>query len=275
MGKYLICKKCKKEFYVHNYRLDTATFCSISCKKKQKIKLGCLYCNIEFEVYPSSKDKKFCREKCYTLGGKKGRSPWNKGKTGVYSEQTLSLMSEAKKGIPLSEEHRASIGKSQEGKIVTEETRKLMKENHPRLSGKDAPMYGKTHSDKTIALMREKGIARFKDPVYLKNYQKGMQNSPNKLEIKFQEFLDGLFPNEWKFTGDFDVSFGRKSPDFFNIKDKCQVIELFGDYWHRNDDPQDRIDHFKEYGFDCLVIWELEFQNNLTETKDKVIRFHN
>lgn len=34
---------------------------------------------------------------------------WNKGKTGVYSEETLKKMSESKKGIPLSEETKAKL----------------------------------------------------------------------------------------------------------------------------------------------------------------------
>ena len=46
-----------------------------------------------------------------------GRTPWNKGKKGVYSDETLSKMSEAKKGQPgfwkgkdKSEEHKKKIG---------------------------------------------------------------------------------------------------------------------------------------------------------------------
>jgi len=39
------------------------------------------------------------------------------------------------------------------------------------------------------------------------------------------------------------------------------LIELFGDYWHRDQDPQKRIDHFARYGYKCLVIWEKELDN--------------
>ena len=59
----------------------------------------------------------------------KGKEPWNKGKQGIYSEETLLKLSEAKKGKPLSETHKENIRKSQSG------------ENHP--------MYGKKHSEKT------------------------------------------------------------------------------------------------------------------------------
>ncbi len=47
-----------------------------------------------------------------------------------------------------------------------------------------------------------------------------------------------------------------KRPDFWDGGTK--VIEWFGDYWHQNDDPQDRIDLFARNGYDCLVIYSSE-----------------
>ena len=29
-------------------------------------------------------------------------------------------------------------------------------------------------------------------------------------------------------------------------------------YTHRNDNPQDKINRYKEYGYECLVIWQKE-----------------
>lgn len=65
-----------------------------------------------------------------------GRSPWNKGKTGIYTEEALLRMSIAKKGIPITEEHRMNIIKSQ--------------------AGLDHPMLGKSHSEETKDKIREK-----------------------------------------------------------------------------------------------------------------------
>lgn len=66
-----ICKKCWKEFMVHNYREKTAFYCSISCSKKWQIpsnkiwlKNNCQRCNKQFPVQPAFKDKKFCSYKC-------------------------------------------------------------------------------------------------------------------------------------------------------------------------------------------------------------------
>ena len=49
-------------------------------------------------------------------------------------------------------------------------------------------------------------------------------------------------------------------------------ITMVRAYWHRNDDPQDRIDHFKRFGFDTLVIWESELGNS--DIKERLINFH-
>ncbi len=49
-------------------------------------------------------------------------------------------------------------------------------------------------------------------------------------------------------------------PDFFNINGQKKVIEMFGDYWHQGQNPQDKIDRYAKSGFDCLVIWERELK---------------
>jgi len=72
--------------------------------------------------------------------GHKGQISWSKGKTGVFSDEALQKMREAKLGKPLSQSHKEAIAKAQSG------------ENHP--------MYGKQHSDETKQLIREKALGR-------------------------------------------------------------------------------------------------------------------
>jgi G:T-mismatch repair DNA endonuclease (very short patch repair protein) len=50
------------------------------------------------------------------------------------------------------------------------------------------------------------------------------------------------------------------------------LIEIWGDYWHKNQNPEDVINHYKKYGFDCLVVWEHELKN-LADVKEKVVQF--
>jgi len=119
----------------------------------------------------------------------------------------------------------------------------------------------------------EKAKQRWINPEYQKKMAKAFAIKPNKPEQAFNKLLQSLFPNEYKYVGDFQFFLGGKNPDFMNINGKKFLIELFGDYWHKNDDPQDRINHFKQYGFDTLVIWERELKDQRT-LKDKLKKFN-
>lgn len=59
----------------------------------------------------------------------KGKEPWNKGKTNIYSKEVIEKLRNAKLGKKLSKSHKANIRKAQSG------------ENHP--------MFGKKHSLET------------------------------------------------------------------------------------------------------------------------------
>ena len=95
---------------------------------------------------------------------------------------------------------------------------------------------------------------------------------PNKPETFILNLLNKLYPNEWKFTGDFSFTINGKNPDFTNINGQKKLIELFGDYWHKGEDPNDRINVFKPFGWDTLVIWECELKNT-KQLKRKIFDF--
>ena len=46
---------------------------------------------------------------------------WNKGKTGVYTEEARRRMSEGRRGIPVSEEQRKKISETLKGRHLSEE----------------------------------------------------------------------------------------------------------------------------------------------------------
>ena len=52
-----------------------------------------------------------------------------------------------------------------------------------------------------------------------------------------------------------------------------KLIELYGDYWHRGQDPQDRIDLFKDAGYECLVIWEHELNESPDTVRSMIANF--
>lgn len=66
-GENIICKACNKEFYVPQYRLKTAKFCSMDClNHKQHIKhiAKCQNCSKEFIITDYNKNRKYCSLSC-------------------------------------------------------------------------------------------------------------------------------------------------------------------------------------------------------------------
>lgn len=86
-----------------------------------------------------------------------------------------------------------------------------------------------------------------------------LRNGPNRLE---QQVANG-FPN-LRFVGDgtlwITTNLGKKNPDF-KVKGQRAFVEVWGNYWHRGEDPEMLVDAYKEKGFTCLVVWESELKS--------------
>ena len=97
----------------------------------------------------------------------------------------------------------------------------------------------------------------------------------NKPETFIYNIVSFMFsPYElYKYTGDGRLRIkllnGKwKKPDFIYESER-KIIEVFGRYWHRNDDPKQLIDEYKKVGWDCLVIWEDE----MAGIRDDILAF--
>lgn len=121
----------------------------------------------------------------------------------------------------------------------------------------------------------KRSIEQWKDEEYIRKVIDGLNRNPNKPELELQYILNNLFPNEYAYNGNFECGFTLmgKIPDFVNVNGKKKVIELYGDYWHRNDDPQDRIELFKKLGYECIVVWEAELKDK-EKLIMKLLEFH-
>ena len=86
--------------------------------------------------------------------------------------------------------------------------------------------------------------------------------------------INDICLNEYKFVGDGKIFIAGFVPDFININGQKKIIELYGDYWHKDTQEKDkyRIDTFKKYGYDTLVIWEHELKD-LEKTRNKIRSF--
>jgi len=76
----------------------------------------------------------------------------------------------------------------------------------------------------------------------------------------------------YTYVGDGSLLIDRKNPDFIDSTG-TKLIEIWGEYWHKGQNPQDRIDFFRTKGYDCLVIMAKELNDEIGLLA-KVMQFH-
>lgn len=168
-----------------------------------------------------------------------------------HSAEAKKKMSDAAIGRINSPETRKKISESNIGKVASPEHRRKVSE---ALSGR---IFSPGHCKKISFAKKE----NYKDPEFCKKMGKAWGIKPNKPETLMLNLLEKFYPGEWKYTGDFSFTINGKSPDFTNCNGQKRLIEVFGDYWHCGENPQDRIDSFKLFGFETLVVWERELKD--------------
>ncbi len=213
-----------------------------------------------------------------------------------HTEETKDKMSKTHTGKTLSEEHKENIGIStnkryedpkermkhsrkgeanpfygkthsdeQKEKWCKERNGRILTEEHKinigiGMMGKESPMKGKTFSEEWKKEKSDSMKLLWKTKEYQDKQKISLDIKPNKLELFFDDILNEYLPKQYEFVGDYSYFIGNKNPDFVNKKEK-KVIEVFGDYWHRDDNPDKRAEYFSKYGYECLIIWENEFSN--------------
>jgi hypothetical protein len=156
--------------------------------------------------------------------------------------------------------------------------REIMKKNraNPEFVKKNLESREKLYSDhEYIQSMSKRMKGRWANPEVSLKMLSAIKLSPNKIEINFYEH----FKDKIKFTGDrqlwitFDVKytsggkagkFIHKNPDF-KVNGQKKVIELYGDYWHQNDDPLELMINYRNAGYKCLIFWEYDVKNHMNE----------
>lgn len=95
---------------------------------------------------------------------------------------------------------------------------------------------------------------------------------PNKAEITLEEILGEACPTEYKYNDGWLLLLNH-IPDFVNINGQKKLIELYGDYWHRGDNPNEIIQLYISAGYNCLVIWEKELYDDKVALVSKLREF--
>ena len=186
-------------------------------------------------------------------------------------EEAKRKLSEANKGRVFDEEFCRRVSEGRKGHITSDETRqkisialigrKHSNEERQQISNSLMGHKGHKFTKEELQRMSESAKENWKDPEYARRVSEAQCRRPNEPELQLQSILDKHFPNDWKYVGDGSFWIEGKNPDFVNVNSKKQVIEVFGIYWHNEDEVAPRITHFKKYGFDCIIFWEFDVYN--------------
>lgn len=65
---------------------------------------------------------------------------------------------------------------------------------------------------------------------------------------------------DYDYVGNGGLWIGGKNPDFA-WRGGQKLIEMFGAYWHSEDETELRTEHFDNHGFDILIIWDYELDD--------------
>lgn len=180
---------------------------------------------------------------------KAGHIPWCKGKKGSRPDVTLKNKSE-KQRMATSNALKGRNILWTTGHTHNEET-KLKISNIVRAKYKD-PKYrakclaggfrGRHHSQQSKMKTSKALKALWQDDEFFREkMSRVFERRPTKPELELSGILTRYFYGEWIYSGNRQIWIGKMNPDFWNVNGRKNVIELYGDYWHKDDNPDDRI----------------------------------
>jgi len=211
------------------------------------------------------------------------RTPWNKGLTKQTDErvkdyglkqqgkkltvETKRKISIANKGKTRDSHVKQKMSQAKKGKKFSFEHKRNLSHSHKEVCSQPAFRKKQSQIHRTL----------WKNPFYREKIVKAVLKKvcvkPNKQEVLLGHILEDTIPMEYKYVGNGSLILGGRCPDFMNINGKKKLIELYGDYWHQGEKTQERIEYFRQFGFETLVIWEHELKDR-EHLIEKVVTFN-
>lgn len=155
------------------------------------------------------------------------------------------------------------------------------------MKGKPSIMKGKHHSEATKKRISEQSRARWADPEYkdrtVKSMIKASNHRPTSAEKALEAILNEVCLNEYKYVGNSnEVVIGGCSPDFVHVDGTKRVMEAHGDFWHskrrtgrtKEEEEAYKITRYKEFGYECLIIWEHEMKQDKDAVAERIRAFN-
>lgn len=176
-----------------------------------------------------------------------------------FSKEWIEHLSESHKGIkylnrksagPLSEDHRRNISRGNKGKIRSKEAKINIGEGSKK---------------------------KWRNPKFIKKWIEGEKKAKNRKPTKPEIVFDKLTPSNVRYVGNgiwwrMTKKKSARNPDF-KVKSQNKVIEIFGDYWHKGENPNELIKEYKEAGIDCIIFWENEVYNERERVLKETLEF--
>lgn len=133
------------------------------------------------------------------------------------------------------------------------------------LRGRNNHFYGRFHSEESRQRMSKSHAGVPLSDKHTRAIIIANNIRPNKVEKQLLVILGA----PWQFVGDGQLIIGGKCPDFWDGNKGLK--ELFGDYWHKGENPRNRIKLFAEYGYECEIIWEHQVIAQIAALREKGI----
>jgi len=222
-------------------------------QNKTLIKI-CKQCRKEFEVAGYDKNQEYCSQKCW----------------GISKRKRIKLVCEycgEEFEVPpcLKNQKYCSYqchGISRKGEEISTRSKIMMSESH--IKSWQNPIVWERYSKARKRMWR--------DPKFQKTMAITRALKPNKLE----QYFDELTPECVCYVGDFKFPIKTKNgirfPDFV-IEGQDKIIELFGDFYHKGENPEYKIKEYAEVGWECIVFWENEVLNEPERVLDETLGF--
>lgn len=289
-----VCEVCGKVFKIQPSRRNSARFCSMKCyatykrqhpeefpkppKRGYSIEVRCEYCGKIFKVKAArhrNHRARFCSRNCYRNYRREHPEEYPSGFMGHrHSEETKRRIREVKRKqhiIPRTAfkrgEHRSPAtefkkgiipynkGKTLEELFGEERAKEIRRKTSESHKGQKPWHAGRGWPEWVRKKLSEVHKGKRLSSEHLRNILRANAVKPNKSELRLLGILRSIDPN-WRYVGDGSLIIDGKCPDFWDGGNR--LVELFGEFWHRDDDPQERIGFFASRGYDCVVVWDFE-----------------
>ena len=183
-------------------------------------------------------------------------------------ENNASKRPEVKKKLVENHASRGPNAKERNVKISKSKTGKL----RPDIEGDKNPAKRLEVRKKIALAVGPITEQHWQDPEFIRKQVRARSKPKNKFETKVENILNGLYPGEYEFVGDGKFFIGTKNPDFVNVNGQKKIIEAYGEYWHKSEEEQQRINLFAQQGYQTLIIWDYELKD-MDKLRTKVSEF--